>query len=428
MHPFLAAREARQRRLDEALNEALMQAAAQGCPSVILASTNIPGPWKARPGLSKLLDGAWAELAAAAPLNFQQRGQDRLGPWRLAASPLEPRRLKVLALGLEEAHPARRLLDLDVHTAAGACSRAELGLPPRSCLCCGEDARDCIRVQRHGESEFEARLEDLLAPFAPPLPDIEPGRLAEALVLGAQRELDLSPKPGLVDRFDNGAHPDLSHGKMQASIRLLPRYYAELLEAAERGDSLETCAALGRAAEARMFDAIGSNAHRGYLFLSGLLLLACHRVQGRAAALPRAVSDLAFRFFGERIPANTHGAALRAQGGPEGIRAEAESGLPSVFDGALPLLLRAHEDAEQAGFRALAELMQRVEDSTTLHRCGPDGLARIRRDGARLEACLQSGAPPEPLLAALNEDYRRSGLTMGGVADCLALAFALHSA
>ena len=82
--------------------------------------------------------------------------------------------------------------------------------------------------------------------------------------------------------------------------------------------------------------------------------------------------------------------------------------------------------ADRAAFRALAVLMQRVEDTTAVARCGP-GLARLRRDGAALETLLDRGEDPTPVLSTWNEEYRTMRLTMGGVADCLALVLALSS-
>ena len=78
-----------------------------------------------------------------------------------------------------------------------------------------------------------------------------------------------------------------------------------------------------------------------------------------------------------------------------------------------------------ARFYLMAILMQRVEDTTALHRCGPEGLARLRTDGRTLQRLLEQGQAPEAWLASLNEDYVRMGLTMGGVADCMAITFAL---
>jgi triphosphoribosyl-dephospho-CoA synthase len=72
--------------------------------------------------------------------------------------------------------------------------------------------------------------------------------------------------------------------------------------------------------------------------------------------------------------------------------------------------------------------MQQVEDTTAIHRCGLEGLSRLRRDGARLQKLLEQQQEPKPMLAALNEEYCAAGLTMGGVADCMALTFALQDA
>ena len=101
---------------------------------------------------------------------------------------------------------------------------------------------------------------------------LNPVDLARALVAGARRELDLTPKPGLVDMRDNGSHPDLTHDAMARSIDLLPIYHNELLMHADCGD-FDACIRAGRAAEERMFAAIGTNAHKGYIFLSGVALL-----------------------------------------------------------------------------------------------------------------------------------------------------------
>jgi triphosphoribosyl-dephospho-CoA synthase len=71
----------------------------------------------------------------------------------------------------------------------------------------------------------------------------------------------------------------------------------------------------------------------------------------------------------------------------------------------------------------LARLMRTVEDTTALHRCGHQGLRQIRHDGARLEALIYQGDDPIPFLSQLNRDYVRMNLTMGGVADVLALSY-----
>jgi triphosphoribosyl-dephospho-CoA synthase len=258
---------------------------------------------------------------------------------------------------------------------------------------------------------------------------VRPEALADNLRLGALRELELTPKPGLVDRRDSGSHTDLSYPIMRASIDLLPLYFDELRRCHREGRPLQAFVQAGVAAEQRMTQAIRTNAHKGFIFISGLVLMAACRCQGRMNLLPLAVAKVAQGFFPRFGATDSHGARLGRSHGLGGIKAEAERGLPAVFDHGWPKYREALAEgwtADHAGFYLMAVLMQQVEDSTAVSRCGLDGLRRLRQDGARLQRLLEQRRDPEPWLAALNQDYRRSGLTMGGVADCMALTFALQ--
>jgi triphosphoribosyl-dephospho-CoA synthase len=233
----------------------------------------------------------------------------------------------------------------------------------------------------------------------------------------------------LVDRHDSGAHSDLSFEGMNTSINLLPRYFEELLQGARLQTPLEGLVQTGLEAEHRMVAAIQSNGHKGYIFLSGLVLMAACASDGSLPSLRVAIAALAGRFF-ERFEAqDTHGATIRSHHFLGGIRAEALAGLPSVFEVGWPRYREALEagwSPQQAAFYLMGILMQCVEDTTTISRGGLAGLARLRRDGAELQNHLEQRRDPVALLAALNEDYCRLGLTMGGVADCMALTFALQ--
>jgi triphosphoribosyl-dephospho-CoA synthase len=216
---------------------------------------------------------------------------------------------------------------------------------------------------------------------------------------------------------------------MAASVRLLPEYYADLLRVLRAGGSLAACTAAGRAAEDRMLSRIGTNAHRGYIFLSGLVLVALHRAQEPLGGLRGAVRDTAIEFFSSTPRRDSNGSRACRGFGVGGIRAEAEAGLPSVLERAWPrhaASLRRDGNRTRAEYYAMAALMQRVEDTTALHRCGAGGLARVRRDGRTLEALLDQERDPRDLLEECNEAYRRLNLTIGGVADCLALTIALQ--
>jgi triphosphoribosyl-dephospho-CoA synthase len=231
-----------------------------------------------------------------------------------------------------------------------------------------------------------------------------------------------------VDRHDSGSHPDLTYAQMRVSVRLLPEYYADLIERLRGGWHLASCIEAGRLAEARMLARVGSNTHRGYIFLSGLALVGAHHAQGELGRLRSAMADAAREFFLAAPEEDSHGSRACRDFAVGGIRREVEAGLPSVFEAAWPRYaqgLRRHADRTWAEYQAMAALMQRLEDTTALYRCGRDGLERMRRDGRELQALLEGGSDPRAFLRRSNAAYRRLGLTMGGVADCMALTFAL---
>jgi triphosphoribosyl-dephospho-CoA synthase len=251
--------------------------------------------------------------------------------------------------------------------------------------------------------------------------------LADALAEGAALELRLTPKPGLVDLAGNGSHPDLSYALMERSIGFVADCLREMAASVGRGEDFPEQAAIARRAENRMRGWLGANTHKGYVFLSGLLLIA--RARAGSDDEPRVrgvIGALARDHFKAAGRLGTHGERARGRFRVGGIVREALDGFPSVFCAALPAYREAigrSETFEAASFFMLARLMQVVEDTTALHRCGEGGLRRIRRDGRLLEETITGGGDAVGLLVGLGRDYRRTNLTMGGVADLLGLAY-----
>jgi triphosphoribosyl-dephospho-CoA synthase len=252
-------------------------------------------------------------------------------------------------------------------------------------------------------------------------------RLAAALVRGARMELYLTPKPGLVDLADCGSHPDLTLSHMERSLHFLAGYLRELRRSLAAGEPFTSQVAIGMRSEIKMLAALGTNTHKGYLFLSGLLLVARWREpSGDGGRFRTAIASLAGDFFDRQREVATHGHRARARYGAWGIIREARRGFPAMFDEALPAYREAvarHGSFMTASFAMLARLMQTVEDTTTLHRCGAPGLARIRRDGRQVERIIAAGGDCVPFLQATNREYIRMNLTMGGVADMLGLSY-----
>lgn len=249
-------------------------------------------------------------------------------------------------------------------------------------------------------------------------------QFAAALADGVKAELFLTPKPGLVDLCDVGSHPDLSLLKMTRSVVLLREYLLELATALHRQQSFATLQGVGLRAEQRMLTELGSNCHRGGIFLSGLLLCAYSECgSDDPETLTNSVAVLAQRYFQQTKLSDTHGQLARNRYRTGGIVAECLNGLPGLFQVALPSLLGKGADFSEGCYLAMARLMKTCDDTTCLHRGGQPGLARLRNAGSELEQCLLLGDDPVPLLLRLNDDFRATNLTMGGVADLLGLTF-----
>ena len=319
--------------------------------------------------------------------------------------------VKGLAVALESARPAGRLLDLDVIDTDG--EKLSRGTP-RRCLVCGGPAGPCARSRAHGLSAVREATERLLRDFAA----VRLGELAAAALIA---EVELTPKPGLVDRRNSGAHRDMDLPLFRRSARSLEPYFRQAVSLGmERPDCMPALQAAGLAAEKTMFAATaGVNTHKGAVYGFGLLLAAMgsRLVRGgdvfeTAAALARA---------GIPPEPDTHGGEALRRYGASGARGEALAGFPHVRR-ALTVL-----SAPGGGpLRALLTLLAEVEDTNLLHRGGPEGLRFVREEAADILA----GPPEEDAarLEALDSACTARNLSPGGSADLLAAALLLERA
>jgi len=256
----------------------------------------------------------------------------------------------------------------------------------------------------------------------------ELGELALNLVRGAFMELYLTPKPGLVDLNDSGSHRDLSLSGMEASLKIVSGYLACLSDSLQRGEDLAAQVRVGVAAEKAMLETVGTNCHKGYIFLSGLLLSASSQLaRPEEVLLSRAVARVAGRLFAQPESVTSNGSLVREKYEAQGVKGEALEGLPSLFGAALPAFRQEMASGGNRGgavYAMLGRLMATVEDTTALHRCGREGLRTLREDGRKLELLVLQRGDFMTFLAERNEHYISRNLTMGGVADMLALSFA----
>lgn len=260
--------------------------------------------------------------------------------------------------------------------------------------------------------------------------------IADAAVTALHDEVDLTPKPGLVDRRGSGAHDDMTRDMLHASAEALHPALAECACAAEQlaaGPALRArIGVIGRDGERAMLAATGGvNTHRGALWALGLLSAATGAGMVGTAATVTYAAQLA------RLPdpasgprpgtAVSHGALARKRYHAGGAPGQARAGFPHITRYALPAL-RSGPDRTQARLHALLALMAHLDDTCLLHRGGPTGLAAVQA-GAR--AVLRSGGLHTPEGRQHFTDLDRlcaaRRLSPGGAGDLLAAALFLDT-
>ena len=268
-------------------------------------------------------------------------------------------------------------------------------------------------------------------PWRAPLPGRRPLQLADLAVDVLIAEAMLTPKPALVDRRGSGAHRDLDLMRLVRSARSLHGSFLQMATAAEGREPdqalRERLALIGRAAERDMLAATGgSNAHRGAIWVIGLLVAA--RAMCGADASPREIAAQAGRIAAvpDRYapPQDSHGAHACRRYGVRGARGEACAGFPHVVDIGLPAMWAARAnraDETCARLDALMAIMASLDDTCLLHRGGLPALAAAQ-SGARavLAAGGSSTAAGWCALLRLDADLVKRYASPGGCADLLA--------
>jgi len=125
-------------------------------------------------------------------------------------------------------------------------------------------------------------------------------------------------------------------------------------------------------------------------------------------------------------PLATHGAAVRARYRVSGIIGEARTGMPTVFATMLPMycsVRRRGWSRDLAGALTLLAGVARCEDTTILHRHGPETHAEVVAEAAGLTKDWQIARPEElyARLRALDERWSAARISPGGSADLLCM-------
>ena len=249
--------------------------------------------------------------------------------------------------------------------------------------------------------------------------------IAHLATRALQAELDTTPKPGLVDKRDNGAHRDMDHALMLRSIRAIHPYFIRLaqLGCSSPQPPHDDIVRIGIEAEHAMFEATGGvNTYKGALFSMGLAVVAaggaalCHNTN----AMSSSIAALASRF---PITKGTHGSEAKTRACLKGALDNARDGYRMLFEAWLPFYETCVESADPyALHKTLLRIMCDLDDTNIVYRTSLATMLQMKEESKLL---LQSFSIMG--LETMNSKFIRCNISPGGSADMLSLVVFLYS-
>ena len=335
-----------------------------------------------------------------------------------------------------------------------------------------KDVCETARLEKDGNAVSASRIRkameegdmNTIRQLVPPttLPYI----IAHLATQALQAELDTTPKPGLVDKDNNGAHRDMDYALMQLSINTLHPYFVRLalLGFADTLPSHTSIRDAGIEAEKAMLAATNSvNTHKGALFSMGLAVVAAayeekkaaankeergkEREEGYLSSLQLTIKSLAASF---PDTSGTHGskAKLLSNGTTtiKGALDNAREGYEKLFAEWLPFYneRRKSHDAH-ALHKTLLRIMCDLDDTNVIYRTNVATAEEVKQEARALLASFEEAYAAEDkekctsaieekcasaeLLALKDMDrrYTERNISPGGAADMLSLTVFIGS-
>ena len=365
---------------------------------LVCFTMNIPGEIKRTPLVRMLFDRGMAELSAGldGQIKYTLTIDRTTGPEGYLLTDMPDEQVKNITQCIEEKFPAARLFDMDVIGDKGKLSRANR----RKCLICSRPAVECARSRAHGEEAVIRMTEKLLRGYAEEM-------LSEAAYMSLLDELYTTPKPGLVDKNNNGAHSDMNVPLFEKSAEALKPYFRQAVRIGMSGGGMRTLREVGMRCEKTMFIATsGINTHKGIIYSMGLLLAGIGRsiTEGgewieNAVALARADIETRLKNAGEHPLTNGFKTALFAA----------------------DRLRDYSELTDTPGILVLCDIMGILEDTNILHRGGKPGLEFVQNRAKEIGMLPIKQRKDE--LYKMDKEMIERNLSPGGCADILALAY-----
>lgn len=259
-------------------------------------------------------------------------------------------------------------------------------------------------------------------------------------------EVYTTPKPGLVDRANNGAHRDMTVATFERSADAirpwLEKFVAIGLEHARLPlpHLLPMMRPVGKDCEKAMYLATaGVNTHKGMLFSLSLICAAIGRLwqQGQRltiASICHTVAQATQGIVERELAANptprTAGERFYHEYGLTGVRGEVESGFQTIRQVSFPVYqqaLDAGADRNSALLEVLLSLLAYNNDTNLVSRGGLAGLQFVQQQARSILSSTQFLSEERMLaLESLDRQCIEKNLSPGGSADLLAVTWLLH--
>lgn len=313
------------------------------------------------------------------------------------------------------------------------------------------DVREIVRLEKEGNAVSASRVRkameqgdmSTIRQLVPPttLPYI----IAHLATQALQAELDTTPKPGLVDKDNNGAHRDMDYALMQRSIDTLHPYFVKLalLGCADALPSHTAIRDAGIEAEKAMLSATnGVNTHKGALFSMGLAVVAAAHEERKIAANEEQI--LKERNGGEDVLVSlqttikalaasfpdtngTHGskAKLLSKGTTaiKGALDNAREGYEMLFAEWLPFYIeRRKEHDAYTLHKTLLRIMCDLDDTNVIYRTDLATAEEVKQEARALLNSFE-----EAVLKDMDRHYTTRNISPGGAADLLSLTIFIGS-
>lgn len=311
-----------------------------------------------------------------------------------------------------------------------------------------KDVRETDRLEKDGYAVSASRVRkameegdmNTIRQLVPPttLPYI----IAHLATRALHAELDTTPKPGLVDKDNSGAHRDMDHALMSRSIRAIHPYFVRLALLGFAADmpSHDDIVKTGIEAERAMFEATnGVNTYKGALFSMGLAVVAAagKAWQGSSITpqtLSAAISKLAFAFPDTK---GTHGSKAKQTAASEtatfkGALDNAREGYPMLFNDWLPFYANLCKNGEPHALHlTLLRIMCDLDDTNIVYRTSLAMMKQVKeesRDVLSRWSEATHGTPQDDggtnldtILGDMNRSFVQRNISPGGSADMLSL-------